>query len=739
MTTDHAHTLAGMKLAAAAAAAAAVIVGSMVLAGWAFDIAVLKSILPGWVSMKANTAFCFILTGVALLLTAIPPVTLNPKRAVFLSRLARLCGLLVGLIGLLTLGEYIFGWNLDIDQWLFRESADTVGTLHPGRMALETALNFVSLSVALWLTGGSPHIHRIIRTRLTILASVSLGLLVVAHALAALLSHATPGLGVYGWFGSAMMAESTAILFALLGMAVIAISWQPEVLSWSLGRNTTVAFVCGMVLLVFIGLSTNRSQFWMEEMSGRIAYTEKAQGDVDNLQAEAIDAHVHTRDYLITGEERFLKLYLSAIADSNTKLDELRRVEFVTAEAAHQQHFTLIDAQVKAQFQWLQQMMDASRTGMTDAARNSMIGHADSLLDGLRTTFGQVKSDHHRRIRQLKQEAENVSRSVSLITFTGTLASLLIFLIVVFRLNSAENERKHKEDEYRTVIYTSLDGFCIADLSGRILDVNEAYCQMLGYTREEFLRLQIRDFEASESPEETAAHFQKFIRTGSDRFQTRQRRKDGAILDVEASAQYVAALGERIFSFIRDITESKRAIKALEENEQHFRAVTESANDAIITAAGAGNIIGWNAAAGRLFGYSEAEMIGQSLTVLMPERFRNLHSAGLARVVAGGTPHVIGKTVELAGLRKDGSEFPLEFSLAQWQAADGKFFTAIIRDITERKQAGLQLNEQIEELRRWHEATLGREMRTLELKHEVNELLGQAGQPPRYPSAEQVE
>ncbi len=131
--------------------------------------------------------------------------------------------------------------------------------------------------------------------------------------------------------------------------------------------------------------------------------------------------------------------------------------------------------------------------------------------------------------------------------------------------------------------------------------------------------------------------------------------------------------------------------------ERHFRALTESANDAIITGAGAGaaagNIVGWNAAAERLFGYTEAEINGQPLTVLMPERFRNLHREGLTKLVAGGVPHIIGKTVELVGLRKDGSEFPLELSLAQWQAADGQFFTAIIRDITKRKQAEEALRE----------------------------------------------
>lgn len=190
------------------------------------------------------------------------------------------------------------------------------------------------------------------------------------------------------------------------------------------------------------------------------------------------------------------------------------------------------------------------------------------------------------------------------------------------------------------------------------------------------------------------------------------------------------------FRRVRRLETLVRSAAAVEESERRFRAVAESANDAIINADSASKVVEWNPGAERLFGYTKAEIIGQPLTVLMPERFRNLHSAGLARVVAGGVPHVIGKTIELAGLRKDGSEFPLEFSLAQWQTTEGQFFTAIIRDITERKQVEASLAEQLEELRHWHEITSGREKRILAVKHEVNELLGKSGQPPRYPSAE---
>jgi len=90
--------------------ALAVIVGGAVLSGWALDIAALKSVLPGWVSMKPNTAVAFILTGVALLL-ARPTPTLNPQRSASRTRLARLCGVLAGVIGVLSLAEYAFGWK----------------------------------------------------------------------------------------------------------------------------------------------------------------------------------------------------------------------------------------------------------------------------------------------------------------------------------------------------------------------------------------------------------------------------------------------------------------------------------------------------------------------------------------------------------------------------------------------------------------------------------------------------
>jgi PAS domain S-box-containing protein len=148
----------------------------------------------------------------------------------------------------------------------------------------------------------------------------------------------------------------------------------------------------------------------------------------------------------------------------------------------------------------------------------------------------------------------------------------------------------------------------------------------------------------------------------------------------------------------KDKTDQPRPEDYLLESERRFRSVVQTATDAIVLADGSGNIIAWNRAAQIIFGYREEEVLGQPLTMVMPERYRDAHRKGIARLQAGGEAHVIGTTVELHGLRKDGSEFPLELSIGTWQATEGPFYSGIIRDITERKRAQEERERLIREL-----------------------------------------
>jgi PAS domain S-box-containing protein len=129
------------------------------------------------------------------------------------------------------------------------------------------------------------------------------------------------------------------------------------------------------------------------------------------------------------------------------------------------------------------------------------------------------------------------------------------------------------------------------------------------------------------------------------------------------------------------------------QSEERFRSVTESAMDAIISVGSNGTILSWNHGAQRLFGYAHDAIVGQPFTLLMPARYREPCLAGFQRAMATGQLHLIGKTLEVHGLTKDGAEFPVELSLSSWQTDESTFFVAIIRDITERKRLEAQLRQ----------------------------------------------
>ena len=137
----------------------------------------------------------------------------------------------------------------------------------------------------------------------------------------------------------------------------------------------------------------------------------------------------------------------------------------------------------------------------------------------------------------------------------------------------------------------------------------------------------------------------------------------------------------------RDVTDRLRAERALRESEEQFRTLMQSAIDAIILTDNQGMIITCNQAARTMFGRAREEVVGHPIHVLVPERYRRAQSGAIKRMGAAELARLIGKTVELHGLRRDSTEFPLELSLASWQTERGRLYCGIIRDITERKRA----------------------------------------------------
>ena len=169
---------------------------------------------------------------------------------------------------------------------------------------------------------------------------------------------------------------------------------------------------------------------------------------------------------------------------------------------------------------------------------------------------------------------------------------------------------------------------------------------------------------------------------------------------------------------------------ALIESEARYRTVLDAAFDAIVTITPDGIVRWFNRGAERIFGYRTDEVIGQPVTLLMPERYRDLCVAGLHRYLRTGEARVVGGTTELVGLRKDGSEFPIEMFLGETHEHGERLFTGMIRDVTERQRIEDALREARDRFRGIFEnAPIGVAMVTLEgrylqVNHSLCSILG---------------
>jgi PAS domain S-box-containing protein len=190
-------------------------------------------------------------------------------------------------------------------------------------------------------------------------------------------------------------------------------------------------------------------------------------------------------------------------------------------------------------------------------------------------------------------------------------------------------------------------------------------------------------------------------------------RSNGEEFPIDASISYATVSGKKFYTVIlRDVTARERALQEqrryqrhIEESERRLNSIIGSAMDAIITIDQRHNICLFNTAAEQIFGWRAEEMMHQPVDRLIPERFRPGHRAHVARFGESGTTmRRMGETMVLYGLRSSGEEFPIDASISHVTVAGEKFFTVILRDITERQRAAKELEHSHQQLRELYEA-----------------------------------
>ena len=243
----------------------------------------------------------------------------------------------------------------------------------------------------------------------------------------------------------------------------------------------------------------------------------------------------------------------------------------------------------------------------------------------------------------------------------------------------AEAALEEREQHLRTILQTTQEAFYLVDMQGRLLDVNDAYCALSGYTSEELLQMRVRDLDCTESEQDVAAHMRRIAAQGRDRFETRHRRKDGRSIDIESSVTFRDIGGGRFVCFLRDITERKRWEQELAESEERLRTIVELAPDGILVFNDQGQIVEVNQAASKQLGYTPEQLLQLNILDVVSPRFTERLAARLRGQVPSGS-------YEAAHLRADGVEIPIELSVTQIVFRGQKAFIAITRDTSDRKR-----------------------------------------------------
>jgi len=250
----------------------------------------------------------------------------------------------------------------------------------------------------------------------------------------------------------------------------------------------------------------------------------------------------------------------------------------------------------------------------------------------------------------------------------------------------AEEALQDSKARHQSILQTAMDGFWLVDTQGRLLEVNETYCKMSGYSVQELLAMRIPDLEAAEAAGETAAHIQKIMEKGEDRFETRHRRKDGSNFDVSASVQYQPEEGGRFVAFLQDITERKQMEKEMREHNELFDLfIKNSPIYSFIKQVNSTESRTLHASDNyqQMVGISGSDMEGKTMGELFPAEMAAKMTADDWAVVSGG--EVLRLEEELNGRTYDTIKFPIT-------QGDKTLLAGYSTDITERKLAEIALN-----------------------------------------------
>ncbi len=668
-------------------------VGLIVLFGWTLDIDILKRLLPGLVTMKANTAAAFLLSGTCLYLH-LPHF--SSSLAILLRRAS---ALLVALIGLVTLGEYIFGWEAGIDQLLFKDSPEAILTSHPGRMSDITALNFFLAGGALLLM----EVRLWAATQAMIIAMMLTTLMALAGYIAGNLSYTRIGFAT-------SIAAHTVVNFLFLGAGVLAFSRNFAIMATFRKHSLEIGFVSGLAVLIFVFAASFYNYTREDKVSDWVEQTYETMASMDMLDNSIHDYLYHNRGYVITGDDIQLE-------ESNKRLgamrNQLENVYRLTADHPEQhKHLNDLDKLVQQSIQVSDQLIQLRREkGIQEAARLTSSNVDFILLSEIENKLEEMQALEKNLLKERQSMAEAIGSS-SFFTLGMLLASSVLMLMLTYGARLRENrERGQKEqllreseaklkqerDNLQNIVGSMGDGVYIVNANYDIEYVNpvieKTFGPVLGRKCHEYFHGRPEICPWCKNQEVFAGRPVRWEftveKTGQtfDLYDAPLRNPDGSISKIE---------------FLHDITGLRHTEEALRASETRLRLLLDSTAEAIYGIDLRGKCTFCNPSCLRLLGYDHVEdLLGKDTHTL----FHYQHPDGRPYLAEECPVYHTCKTGQIMYVenevfwRADGTSFPVEYR-SHPQLLDEKIVGAVITflDITERKRAEQELRSSEERL-----------------------------------------
>lgn len=480
----------------------------------------------------------------------------------------------------------------------------------------------------------------------------------------------------------------------------------------SVENKIIVGFVIALLALAGFGWLSYRTATRLTATNDWVDNTYQVIVALELNLATLTDVETAQRAYLLTGDARFLEDYRRAKLRLNSRLTTIRQL--TADDPKQQQRLNQLEPLMSRQLTLLDDQIQLRQEyGLQTAANAVTERSSKDLMDRIWQNVSDMRNAEDQLLGPREQAARRrAEKSFYVMLAGGGLASVigLMALLAIRRelklRNRTEEKLRLTEERTRLMIESIRDyAIIMLDPKGGVVSWNEGAERTFGYTAQEIVG---RHFAVFYSPEMIQTGFpEKELAeaTTKGHFENEgwRVRKDGSQFwanTVVTAIRDETGLLRGFSKVVRDLTERRDVEEKLRINEEKFRALADTASDAIISADVRGNIIYFNPGAERMFGFPAKDVLGKSVAMLIPECFHDERRKWTECFSLTGESQAADTSVELIGKGIAGNEFPVELSMASWKAGEEVFFTAIIRDIAERKQREAQIQKLNMELQR---------------------------------------